>query len=232
VNQEQKKQFIKHQKIPLIDAWALVAMADRVNGGAYVKFPEMDQETGNVKVRPNREIIKDQILLGLVNLTDEDRKFAELMHDHFQGLAFKALTETLADFDQKILNFITNDEVDATMGMAYLACMAVRYRREVAKEAKEAILIRVGGTSIHNGTIGQHLRLKVQVLSKFAGKVFSGSVVRATDGTNLYFWTSSQPVDMWPDSPEEFEIVGVVKAHGHDRDNNAETRLTRVKISM
>jgi hypothetical protein len=39
-------------------------------------------------------------------------------------------------------------------------------------------------------------------------------------------------VDMWPDSPEEFPIVGVIKAHGQDRDNIPETRLTRVKIAM
>jgi hypothetical protein len=69
-------------------------------------------------------------------------------------------------------------------------------------------------------------------LSKFKGKVFAGSVVRATDGVNLYFWTSSYDVDMWPDSPEEFPIVATVKAHGMDRDNNQETRLTRVKIAM
>jgi hypothetical protein len=192
----------------------------------------MDQETGNVKIRPNREIIKDQIALGLVNITDADRAFAELMHEHFQGLAFKALTDTLGDFDQKILNFITQNEVDANMGMAYLACMAVRYRREIAKETKAEVLLRVGGTSMHYGVPGQHVRLKVQVLNKFAGKVFSGSVVRATDGTNLYFWTSSQQIDMWPDSPEEFEIVGVVKSHGNDRDSHAETRLTRVKIAL
>jgi hypothetical protein len=232
MNIEQKKNFVKNQKLPLSDAWALVAMADRINGGAYVKFPEMDQETGNVKVRPNREIIKDQIVLGLVNLTDTDRAFGQQLNDHFQGIAFKAISEQLGDFDQKILNFITNDEVDTTMGMAYLACMAVRYRREIAKEQKAEEMLSVTATTTHQGSIGQHLRLKVRVIAKFAGKVFAGSVVRATDGTNLYFWTSSREVDMWPDAPEEFEIVGVVKAHGHDRDNNAETRLTRVKIAL
>lgn len=229
---EQKKNFVKNQKLPLADAWALVAMADRINNGAYVKFPELDQETGNVKVRPNREIIKDQIVLGLVNLTDADRAFGQLMADHYQGLAFKALTESLNEFDQKILNFITHDEVDTTMGMAYLACMAVRYRREIEKEHRQDAMLRLNGTSIHQGSIGQHLRLNVSVISKFEGRAFPGSVVRATDGTNLYFWTSSKMIDMWPDAPEQFPIVGVVKAHGQDREGIQETRLTRVKIAM
>jgi hypothetical protein len=232
MNTEERKNFVKNQKLPLTDAWALVAMADRINAGAYVKFPELDQETGLVKIRPNREIIKDQIALGLVNITDADRAFGQQLNNHFQGIAFKALTETLGDFDQKILQFITHDEVDTTMGMAYLACMAVRYRREVAKEQKAEELLSVTATTTHQGSIKQHLRLRVRVIAKFAGRVFAGSVVRATDGTNLYFWTSSQEVDMWPDAPEEFEIVGAVKAHGYDRDNNAETRLTRVKIAL
>jgi hypothetical protein len=232
MNNEERKNFIKNKKLPLSEAWSLVAMADRVNEGSYVKFPEFDQETGNVAKHPNRELIKTQLALGCPNVTEADRQFGQAMSDHFQGIAFKALSERLNEFDQKIMNFITQDEVDTTMGMAYLACMAVRYRRELAKEAKSEVLLRVGGTSIHQGSVDQHLRLRVQVLSKFAGKAFPGSVVRATDGTNLYFWTSSKLIDMWPDSPEEFEIVGVVKAHQTDRDGNAETRLTRVKIVL
>ena len=229
---DQKKSLIRHKKLPLKDAWSLVAMADRINAGGYIKFPEFDQETGKVSIRPNREIIKDEVSLGLTNIIEADRIFAGLMAEHFQGIAFKALSEKLNDFDQKILNFITHDEVDTTMGMAYLACMAVRYRRELAKETKNEVLLRVGGTSIHQGSIGQHLRLRVQVMSKFEGRAFPGSVIRATDGSNLYFWTSSKMIDMWPDAPEEFEIVGVVKNHQTDRDGNAETRLTRVKIVL
>jgi hypothetical protein len=229
---EQKKTLLKRNKLPIADAWALVAMADRVNNGQYVKFPEFDPENGMVKVRPNREIIKDQLTLGLVNITEADREFAQQMADHFQGLAFSALTQKLNDFDQRIMNFITQAEVDAGLGMAYLACMAVRYRREIDRDRKAEELLSVTATTTHQGSVGQHLRLRVRVIAKFAGKVFAGSVVRATDGTNLYFWTSSKLVDLWPDAPEEFEIVGIVKAHGEDRDNNAETRLTRVKIAL
>lgn len=232
MNNEERKNFIKKKKLPLAEAWALVAMADRVNEGQYIKFPEFDQDTGVVAKHPNRELIKTQLALGCPNVTETDRQFGQSMGEHFQGIAFKALSERLNEFDQKIMNFITQDEVDTTMGMAYLACMAVRYRRELAKEIKNEVLLRVGGTSIHQGSIDQHLRLRVQVMSKFEGKAFPGSVVRATDGTNLYFWTSSKMIDMWPDAPEEFEIVGVVKTHQTDRDGNAETRLTRVKLTM
>lgn len=232
MNTEERKNFVKKKKLPINLAWALVAMADRINEGQYIKFAEMDQETATVKTRPNRDIIRDQIALGLVNLTKEDHDFGNLMADHFQGIVFNAIGRQLNDFDQKIMNLIVQEEVDVNLGMAYLACMAVRYRRELVKEHKQESMLRIGSTSIHQGSIGQHLRINVTVINKYEGKAFPGSVVRATDGTNLYFWSSSKFVDMWPDAPEQFPVVGVVKAHGQDREGIMETRLTRVKIAL
>lgn len=231
MDDKQKKRLLKDKKLPIADAWALVAMADRVNYGKYFKFHEIDTATGNVLFRPNREVIADQITLGLVNISKEDRELGELMSTHFQGIAFNALGQGLSEFDQKIMNLIVETEIE-TGAMAYLACMAARYRREIEKEARQEAVLRLVRTSIHQGSIGQHLRLNVRVINKYEGKAFPGSVVRATDGNNLYFWSSSKMIDMWPDAPEEFPIVGVVKAHGEDRDNVKETRLTRVKIAI
>jgi hypothetical protein len=223
----------KSKKIPIADAWALVAYADRINGGEYVKFIEFDQDTGNVKRKPNRELIADQVsIMGLRSVTKEDREQGERFAEHFQGLVFDALGGKTNDFDQKIINLITEKEVHEKMGLAYMACLAVRYRKELAKEFKQEKMLSLGHTSTHQGLVGSHLRLNVTVLAKFEGRAFPGSVVRATDGTNLYFWSSSKMVDMWPDTPESFPIVGVVKAHGTDRDGYQETRLTRVKFVM
>ena len=232
MDQAQKKRFLKEKKLPIADAWALVAFADRINEGKYIKFPEMDQDTGNVKLHPNRELIKTQVALSFPNVTDADRQLGAKMAEHFQGIAFSMLGGQKNDFDQKIMNLITQEEIDANMGMAYMACLGARYHKEVVKEQRQETLNKVIATSIHQGAVGQHVRLAVTVINKFAGKVFAGSVVRATDGTNLYFWTSSKTVDMWPDTPEQFPIVGVVKAHGKDRDGAQETRLTRVKIAI
>lgn len=223
----------RDKKIPIATAWALVAYADRINGGEYVKFPEFDPETGNVKRKPNRELIGEQVaVVGFRNVTDEDRAHGQVLATHFQGLAFDALSGKANDFDQKIINLITAEEVNEKLGLAYMACLGARYRKDIAKEFRQEQMFKLGHSSIHQGTPGQHLRLEVTVLSKFAGKVFDGSVVRATDGNNLYFWTSSLTIDMWPDTPEPFPIVGVVKAHGADREGFQETRLTRVKIVM
>jgi hypothetical protein len=223
---------LRNKKIPIAKAWALVAYADRINGGEYVKFPEFDPETGNVKRKPNRELISDQLTIGFRNVSDEDVVHGQKLADHFQGLVFDALSGKTNDFDQKIINLITEDEVNEKMGLAYMACLGARYRKEIVKEFRQEQMFRLGHSSIHQGAVGQHLRLEVAVLSKFEGRAFPGSVVRATDGDNLYFWSSSYKIDMWPDTPERFPIVGVVKAHGTDRDGYQETRLTRVKIVM
>ena len=232
MDKEQKKRFLKEKKLPIADAWALVAFADRINEGKYIKFPEMDQDTGNVKLHPNRELIKTQVALSFPNVTDADRELGAKMAEHFQGLAFSMLGGKTNDFDQKIMNLIIQEDVDANMGLAYLACLGARYHKEIVKEQRQETLNKVIATSIHQGAIGQHVRLNITVINKFAGKVFAGSVVRATDGSNLYFWTSSKTIDMWPDAPEEFPVVAVVKAHGQDRDGAQETRLTRVKIAI
>lgn len=221
----------RDKKIPIAEAWALVAYADRINNGEYIKFPEFDPETGNVKRKPNRELISDQVaVMGFRNVTNEDRARGQVFAEHFQGLAFDALSGKANDFDQKIINLITAEEVHEKMGLAYMACLGARYRKDVAKEFREEKMFSLGHSSIHQGTVGQHLRLQVTVLAKYEGRAFPGSVVRATDGNNIYFWSSSKMIDMWPDSPESFPVVGVVKAHGIDRDGYQETRLTRVKI--
>lgn len=223
----------RDKKIPIAEAWALVAYADRINGGEYIKFPEFDADTGNVKRKPNRELISDQVaVVGLRNVTDEDRAHGQVLADHFRGLAFDALSGKANDFDQKIINLITAEEVHVKLGLAYMACLGARYRKDIVKEFRQEQMFQLSHSSIHQGTIGQHLRLEVTVLAKFEGRAFPGSVVRATDGTNIYFWSSSKTVDMWPDTPERFPVVGVVKAHGLDRDGYQETRLTRVKIVM
>jgi len=128
------------------------------------------------------------------------------------------------------MNLISKETLLAGMGMVYLAPMAARYRREIIKEEKSEILEQIGVTSLHQGMIGSSMEARMVIVAKFAGKIFSGSVVKATDGTSFYFWTSSKTVDVWPDAPEPFKISAVVKAHGQTREGYAETRLTRVKI--
>lgn len=221
------------QMIPIQQAWALVAMADRINDGRYVKFEEHaiaedGRMTNEVRYRSNRDLIRDSLETGDPAVLDEDRARGQAMADHFQGLALTALRGDMSEFDQKVFGLINQDEIGVRSSMSWLACMGSRYRREIAREQVVETINRIGVTSRFQGTIGQPLTVQVRVLAKFAGRTFMGSVVRATDGDNLYFWTSARTVDEWPDG--EFAVKATVKAHGQDQYQQEETRLTRVKI--
>jgi len=224
------------QQIPIADAWALTAMADRINDGRYVKFVEYaTDETGHatdvIAYRPNRELIRDSIEKGDPAVTDADRQMGVRMADHFQGLMFTVLGGGSHEFDEKIFKLIQQDTIGANTGMAFLACMGNRYHKELTRERVAESTTRIGTSSQYQGQVGGKIRCRVSILSKFAGRTFDGSVIRATDGANLYFWTSSQLVAHWPES-EEFEITGTVKTHSTDQNGHRETRLTRVKIAM
>lgn len=219
--------------VPIDQAWALVAMADRINDGRYVKFVEYKNPAGGdisneILYRPNRDLIRDSLVSGEPAITEADRVRGQAMAEHFQGLALTALGGDISDFDRKIFALIQRNEIGAESGMAFIACLGSRFGRELAREQVVETINRIGATSRYQGTIGQAFTARVRVVAKFAARSFDGSVVRATDGTNLYFWTSSRMVMEWPDG--EFTIKGAVKAHGMDQNQQQETRLTRVKI--
>ncbi len=227
----------EERTVSIEQAWALIAMADRINDGRYVKVveyaPITEDNAGKdvILYRPNRELIRDSIDVGMPEVTEEDRVRGHAMSEHFQGLIFDTLgAKEFNDFDQKILGLIQKSEIKIRTEMAYMACLGSRYRKEITRERVADRVGKIGTTSRFQGQVGDNLRRAVRVLSRFAGRTFVGSVVRATDGENLYFWTSSKTVDQWPDE-NEFTVVGTVKSHSKDQNGHQETRLTRVKIA-
>ncbi len=231
----------QERMISIEQAWELVAMADRINNGRYVKVveyaphPDADPNHGPcqsdvILYRPNRDLIRDNIDVGMPVVTDEDRARGLDLAQHFQGLVIDALGGNQHEFDQKILKLIQKQEVGVRTDMALMACLGSRYRRDLGRERVAETVDKIGYSSVFQGVIDERIRRKITVLSKFAGRTFLGSVLRATDGENLYFWTSSKSVDHWPNDGE-FEVMGQVKTHSTDQNGYQETRLTRVKIA-
>ena len=222
-------------QVNIDDAWALVAMADRINEGKYIKHIEyaVDPATGlhtnEIRYRPNRELIKQSLETGVPAITADDQQLGAKMSEHFQGLIFDMLGNEPNEYDRVVFQIIQKPTVGHRTGIAYMASLAQKYHRDLAKESISELTAELQRTSSHQGQIDDILRLQVKVISKFPGRTFPGSIVRATDGYNLYFWTSSKLVEHWP--TKEFTVVGAVKSHGVDYRNNClETRLTRVKI--
>lgn len=222
--------------LPIADAWALVAMADRINQGRYVKFAEYEyaghEQDPNAQPRlareSNRTLIERSLDTGKPAVTNEDRAQGQAMAEHFQGLALTALGGDIGEFDRNLLVIIQKDQVTLRKDMAFMACLGARYRRELAREAITTQVNQIGGGSQFQGSIGENITRRVQILARFAARTFDGSVIRATDGSNLYFWTSSKPTTYW--AADDVAVKGAVKAHGTDQNGYRETRLTRVKI--
>lgn len=224
--QPRKKGYESRKGEPMIaidEAWALVAMADRINKQKYLK-------EDNDKQKSNRTLISLSLKHGKPAVTKKDKEFAVKLSDHFQYLVLNSIMGKVNEFDNKILSLIQQEEVGERTGFAFLACLPARYHREMINEARKEESDKIGVTSLHQGEVNGKIEREVRLLSKFEGKTFGGSVVKATDGENLYFWTSSRLLEDWPDIGVSFKVKARVKAHNFTRDDGwRETRLTRVQ---
>ena len=77
-NRPRKIRMEDEDRVNIDDAWALVAMADRINEGKYIKHIEyaVDPVTGfytnEILYRPNRELIKQSLETGVPAITADD----------------------------------------------------------------------------------------------------------------------------------------------------------------
>lgn len=224
--QPRKKGYQSRNNEPMIDlneAWALVAMADRINKQKYIKQDSDDEKS-------NRTLISASLKHGKPAVTKKDRELGAKLSEHFQYLVLNSIMGKVNEFDNKILSLIQQEEIGERSGFAFLACLPARYHRELKREALREEEEVIGLSSKHQGEVNEKIERTVRLLSKFEGKTFGGSVVKATDGENLYFWTSSRLISDWPDVGIDFKVKARVKAHNWTRDTGRpETRLTRVQ---
>jgi hypothetical protein len=218
-------------KLSKLEALALCAMATRVNDGEYVKHTDfVARGNGEVEKHPNREIIKmHRNGQGGYEVTKADQDLAVKLLEHFEGLAFDVISGSATDFDRKVLSILENDEVGAVTDMALLASLPARYSREIERGELDEALATLAVTSTFQGTVGEKMDVDLEILAVYPGRTFAGSVCKATDGTNMYFWTSARMADLWHRNTP-IRVRGSVKQHFVDERTNAKTtRLTRVK---
>jgi len=224
--QPRKKGYESRKGEPMIDiikAWSLVAMADRINKQKYIKEDSDKQKS-------NRNLISLNLKHGKPAITKKDEDFGVKLAEHFEYLILNSLMGKLNEFDNKILSLIQQPVIGERTGFAFLACLPARYHREMTRESLKEQADKIGAISLHQGQVNEKIERTVRILSKFEGKTFGGSVVKATDGDNLYFWTSSRIISDWPDVGVDFKVKARVKAHNFTRDDGwQETRLTRVQ---
>jgi hypothetical protein len=201
--------------------WAVAAYADRVNGGVYVK-DEVRNEQGEVTQTRNRDIIRDEVLSGLANVTEADFELGREARAWHRGrLVMKSLKgQVITDFERSLQDVVQQEEfsnrTDA-LAIAIVASQIASYHRGLAAEQMVA--------SVDTSPLAA-VGTKVSVDAVVVRSVYSQNynvyfVTARTQCNRLVFFSYREGLD----ANTPIRVRGTVKAHRPDS-----TQLSRVKL--
>jgi hypothetical protein len=213
------------KRIPPIEidrAFALAALADRINKGKYIN---MDSKRDNLKT--NKEIMLSAVEGGYV-ITDEDYTRGQQFRDHFNGLLFKKITGNLNGFETSIAEVLGKDKV-AYHQLGLIAALPVTYSRDVKKETIYESIIGSAGSSQHLSDTKKATEMVVKVLDFIELKLYNCFTVTAvTESGNLVgFYMKENPGIV---GKEYVTIKARVKSRGQYKGNVPITYLNYVKF--
>lgn len=218
-------------KFPTLDVFMASALAFRING-EYVNSWVQDPNSQEVKSKPlNKDLIRDCLVDGKIELTDEDRTVGTLMHDHFKGVLLKKLTKQLNQFENAIAEVAIKDEV-SRFEFGLIASLAKVYKRDVQHEANKEAVTKVGVASryLDNTTeTAGNFFLEVTLLTSLRLPAYNCWTVTAkTKENNLVgFYMKQDPANYMG---KEIEIRCRIKDRKLNRDGYHVTYLNYVKL--
>ena len=201
--------------------WAVAAYADRVNGGVYIKN-EVRNEQGVVTQTRNRDVIREEVQRGLVNVTKDDfelgREARAWQRDRIMLKILKG--QTISDFERSLQDVVQQEEfsnrTDA-LAIAIVASQIASYRKG---QAAEEIIASVDRSPL--AAVGTKVAVDaVVVRSVYSQKYNVHFVTARTQCNRLVFFSYREGLDA--DTP--IRVRGTVKAHRPDS-----TQLNRVKL--
>lgn len=195
--------------------WAAACAAQRVNG-RYIKMGELvtqETEQGNQPVPPNKERMIDFINHQAL-LTEQDFEDGRTARAWFQGQLFSLLGDQLNDFMKKATETAVKNVINIRKDAGMLACLPQTWERAAKKERVVDTLTEI--KSQHVGSITEKLIRQVHVIEANPGVSFTGWIVTATDGDNIFRFCSSVAFK----ENDVVRIQGKVKRHDHDKKTN------------
>lgn len=199
------------------------AVAAQELNGEYLKYAQTDPETGAVKRRPNKELMRQYLE---ADLTENQRAQAQAIRAHYQKLLFQQMTGELKDFLASALRVSTRPEFanNDWLDLAIVAALPSCYQRDVAREAAEAQREEIAQNSVPVGQPGERITGEFTVVQSRWSQKWNMWTVNAQQNGNLFFFFLKQQV--YPG--DVIKISGTVK---HHRDGNT-TQLNRVRIKQ
>ena len=205
--------------------WALAVAIDRINGGYFKEdIYVYENECRKRTTQANKMMLKEWLLTGVNEITEEDRARGLEFRAHFQGLLFREISGGLNDFLQSAMRIAGRDEftdVD-NLDLAILASLPATAKRDIARQTVQNERRELSRDSQHVGKIGDKVCADVEVLSCFYSQKWNTFYVNAKAGTNMLMFAFRNELARGT----TVKIQGTVKAH---RDDGV-TQLNRVKV--
>lgn len=209
---------------------AAAIAANRINCGEYKKFDDYDQiynestrqmeSNPNKKHRANRAIVAEALTKPEL-ITQADHDGVEALRRHFHGLVAKIFTETITDFERKMLTIAESTEITLSeLGIA--AFMPVHYVRESAKSVAKDRLLDCAREYL--APITEKIQATIDIISANHSIQYDCLFISAiTDNNHRVFFAYSGNTTLSVGS--KYAIKATVKRH----DENWSTVLGRVK---
>jgi len=206
-----KKSFV----YPMADVFAASAMAYRVNGDQYLKYP------GYCAWRPNRDLMIEALTTMPENITDADRQRGDEIRRHFRRVLFTILSkDVVSSFDRSISEFLDNETTKSALEIAIIASLPKIHATDVARRSVDQRLNFARGGYI--GVVGNRVDVEAEVLRVIFSRTWNCYFMTAiTTDEQLIRWSASKGVEVGLKAM----IRGTVKSHAENQ-----TKLGRVKV--
>jgi len=185
--------------------------------------------TASPEVKPNSAVLfkhySDNVPL---EITAQDRTFADEVIAYLSGLSFKAMERGLTDFETNILKFVTSDQASIKeVGIA--ASLPQVYDNKLKQDAWEQRERELSETSDYVGELKKRSEFEVVVENtRYIGRTGSYLYCASVDNQHiLKFFSQDKPED----AGTKLCLSGFVKSHEVSKYHGGkETMINRVKI--
>ena len=183
-------------------AWSAACAAQRINGDYR---PVVN--TGS-----NKDVMLNILRHEPELIQEQDVQQAFQAREWFQGQIFSLLGGALNEYMQRAAEVAIKEEINIRTDAGILASLPNTWLRSMRKQNIQDIIVE--SASVHVGAVTEKIVRMIEVLDSKQGVSFTGWLVTATDGTNIYrFCTSVQFND-----GEAVRIQGKIKRHDFDKE--------------
>ena len=200
-----------------------------IKKNAFIPEPEVIDGVAQPALQPNSVMLSRYYSNACsLEITDQDRTFADEVIAYLSGLSFKAMERGLTDFETNILRFVTSDQAPIKeVGIA--ASLPQVYDNKLKQDSWEQRERELSETSDYVGTLKQRSEFEVVVENtRYIGRTESYLYCVSVDDQHILKFFSQ---DKLGDAGTKLCLSGFVKSHTESQYHGGkETMINRVKV--